>query len=93
MFYTKLTDEEVTSTYTLFNLLCKLRVIGQIHVHAEEVERGSSDVFGNYLMYHFPEGGYSLIKDGYSSQPRIPDALEQIESILNREFKKLNPRR
>jgi hypothetical protein len=92
MFFTELTNDEVTSTYALFRFLEKLKVIGHLMAHTEQLDKENGDIFGRYLLYDFTEGDYSIIKDGYTSQPRSPDAMEQIEQILHKKFVRFNRR-
>jgi len=90
MYYTKLCDDEVAAAYWLFRFLEKLKIIGHLKVHTEQ-GMDKQETFDNYLVYHFSDHQYSLVKDGYTSEPRCLDAIEEIERILNREFKRFNP--
>ena len=94
MVYDEINEDQVASSYKLFRFLEKLKVIGHLKVHT--VQRHTEEVngecaFGNYIMYAFSEDRYSLVKDAYYPQARALDAVEMIEQILNREYKKFNP--
>ena len=92
MYYTKLTDDDVAITYGLFRFLEKLRIIGHIIVHTETPpDLNMGEVFGDVIGYSFNDDGYTLVKDGYTREPRKLDAIEEIERVLNREFKMVNP--
>ena len=90
MYYSELTSDQIAAAYILFRLLEKLRIIGHLQVHTESIEKENGDIFGNFMMYNFAHC-YNMIKDGYSSEPRSLDALEELERVLNKEFRRANP--
>lgn len=88
MFYTKLNFNQNNAAYALFRTLEKLRIIGHIQVHTEQVESDSGDLFSASPHVHFfVRENYNLIKDKYTSTFRELDAIEQVERALNTKFK------
>jgi hypothetical protein len=90
VFYSELTSDQIAAAYILFRLLEKLRIIGHIQVRTERVDRENGDIFGHFSLYNFAHT-YNMIKDGYTSEPRSLDAIEELERVLNREFRRANP--
>lgn len=77
-----LTMEQCNSTYQLFKFLKRLRIIGSITAHTVET-MPEVDIMGNYDLIDMTSAGYSIIKDGYTSERTI-DVEEELEKIFGR---------
>jgi hypothetical protein len=83
-FYSKLTADQVSSTYQLFKMLQRLRVIGHLSAHTEKAVEDGGDVFGDYTIHDFTGADYSVVKDGYSSDKTKICQEELLEKVFGR---------
>jgi hypothetical protein len=84
MFYTKLTMDQVAATYTLFRFLERLKIIGHLKAHTEQVVRDTVDIFGYYDMSGYTGREYSIVKDGYTADKGHIDAIVEFERAFGR---------
>lgn len=82
MFYSNLSQNQVTSTYTLFKFLERLRVIGHIQAHTEQMTSGF--LIGNFELHALTHCSYAIVKDGYESDNRYMEVLLEFEELFGR---------
>lgn len=82
-FYSRLTQDQVTTAYILINFLKRLKIIGNLKLHTEEIASPDAEHIGHFDLFDFTAGGYSIIKDSYSSE-RVPDLELELAEIFRR---------
>lgn len=83
MIYSRLTADQVTSTYTLFRVLERLRVSGHMEAHTEKTSYGL-DTVGEWDIIDMTGADYCIIKDRYSSDKVYINVVEEFEKLFGR---------
>jgi len=83
MFYDKLTMEEVAKFYKLLNFLRRLRIIGHLEAHTEQVENVVYEMEA-YTLVDMTDANYRVVKDSYSSSRERISAEDLLEKLYGR---------